>query len=105
MRYDRLAKTLKAWIEAFDEPIQFWTDAPGVDWHHVSALFDSYGWPGNLVQEPWPLVFTGAQQDMRFQEAVEDAFASFNPALRRHHALDDAIANRHGYLKAMARAF
>jgi hypothetical protein len=36
-----------------------------------------------------------------FDRAVEDAFSDHVPSLRRHHALDDAQANRLAYLSNM----
>lgn len=105
MSYAMLAKQLKDWIEVFETPVQLWTDAPGADWPHVKTLFDIHGWPHNLMQSPMRLYFANANQDMRFQVAVEEGFAGIMPKLRRHHALDDAIANRHGYLKATEKRF
>jgi hypothetical protein len=68
-------------------------------------MFDNYGWPANLKREAVHLTFPSSIQATRFKAAVEDAFRSFEPKLRRHHALDDAIANRYGFQRATARRF
>lgn len=37
--------------------------------------------------------------------AIEMAFLTFQPKLKWHHALDDAIANRHAFKCATTRRF
>jgi hypothetical protein len=105
MPYADVARTLKDWLENFDGEVKMWSDAPYFDWQHVKHMFDTYGWPSNLVQKPVQLTFSSSIQNMRFQNAVESAFKTIQPPLRRHHALDDAIANRYGFLRATERGY
>lgn len=53
-------------------------------------------WPTNLDRRPEFMQFDTAASE-RFSLAVENAFAG---GLRRHHALDDAKANRLGWIAA-----
>jgi hypothetical protein len=99
MPYAMLAKQLRTWIEGLSGEVKMWTDAPNFDWPHVQDLFEDHGWPCNLIRKPALLSFPSSIQH-RFEVGVEDAFMTFEPRLRRHHALDDAIANRHGFLIA-----
>lgn len=103
MHYSMIAKQLRTWIESFEGEVKMWSDAPYWDWQHVKHMFDNYGWPTNLKREAVHLTFPSSIQITRFKAAVEDAFKSFEPKLRRHHALDDAIANRYGFQRATAR--
>jgi len=105
MPYADIARQLKAWIESFDGEVKMWSDAPYFDWQHVEHMFENHGWPGNLIQKPIHLTFASSIQNMRFQNAVENAFNTIQPMLRRHHALDDAIANRYGFLRATERSY
>ena len=87
-----LALKLNRWLEDFDEPVQFITDSPRWDWPLIETIFKL--WPANLVRDPLPLQLNG-ERGGRFSKAVE---AAFGGGLRRHHALDDARANRLGWL-------
>ena len=103
--YAEIARTLKEWLESFDGEVKMLSDSPFHDWVHVKHMFDTYGWPVNLAQKPVQLTFSSSIQNMRFQNAVESAFKTIQPQLRRHHALDDAIANRYGFLCATERGY
>jgi hypothetical protein len=105
MHYSMIAKQLLTWIESFDGEVKMWSDAPFFDWQHVKHMFDNYGWPANLKREPVQLTFPSSIQINRFKTGVEVAFKTFEPKLRRHHALDDAIANRYGFQRATARKY
>ena len=110
MPYSMVAKQIREYIESFDDGsgqanIKMWTDAPLFDWPHVQHMFDNWGWPANLVRKPIALSFQGSIQTKRFKAGVEDAFKSLQPPLRRHHALDDAIANRYGFQRANDRRY
>lgn len=104
MPYSEIAKRMKTWIESFDGEVKMWSDAPGHDWPFVFHMFSIYGWPSNLRRTPAALRFSSSLQNTRFDAAVEDIFRS-NPALRRHHALDDAVANRHAFKMATMRRY
>ena len=104
MHYSMLARQLRTWVEGFDGEVKLWSDAPYFDWQHVAQMFNNWGWPANLNRKPQELVFDYTK-GVRFDNAVEEAFRTFKPALRRHHALDDAIANRQGYIQAMKKRF
>lgn len=105
MPYSMIARRLRTWVESFTEPVKFWSDAPYWDWMHVRHMFETHGWPENLRRECTHLMFASPIQNIRLKNGVADAFRSFNPALRRHHALDDAIANRHGFRVAVRRQY
>ena len=88
-----LSHKLEAWLSSFGEPVQLATDSVSWDWMWIPEIFDvpnGAAWSSNLERHPYPLRLT-----QEFQIAVEDAFAT---GLRRHHALDDAKANRLAWL-------
>ena len=92
MTRDETALQLRAWLEGFGQPIILACDSLECDWRWIQKLFPtSEKWPTNLAREPEILKFTF---DEVFSEAVADAFKQ---GLRRHHALDDAKANRFGW--------
>lgn len=105
MPYGVIAEHLKDWIESFDGEVKMWSDAPYFDWQHVQHMFDNYGWPKNLIRKAIALSFPSSLQQTRFRSAVEYAFNSHTPPLRRHHALDDAIANKFGFERATERRY
>lgn len=78
---------LRAWLEDFGEPVKLATDSLSWDWPWILEIFEDLAtWPPNLDGKP--LILT---QETEFNLATERAFAD---GLRRHHALDDAKANR-----------
>lgn len=83
-----LTERLAAWLEGFDQPVKLATDSESWDWPWIHEIFEA--WPKNLDGRPLIL-----KQEAAINLAVERAFAS---GLRRHHALDDAKANRLGWL-------
>ena len=105
MPYVHIAQKLKLWIESFSEECKMWSDSPCHDWQFVQHMFDCHGWPVNLKREPVALKFPSSIQQQRFVAAVENAFNSIEMQLRRHHALDDAIANRLGFQLATVRKY
>lgn len=118
MTMRELAVRLVHWLIAFGEPVQLATDSLSWDWPWIGELYAEAAaylreatpaWPaikdspsrGEAVSRPAnvdgrPFVLT---QSPSFNLAVEEAFAS---GLRRHHALDDAKANRLGW-RALAK--
>lgn len=95
LTWPALALRLGNWIESFEQPITLATDIQDWDWSWIQKLFPSPGtWPANLACKPAILVFD-ADVGERFNVAQEEAFAA---GLRRHHALDDAKANRIGWI-------
>lgn len=101
MQYGQIARLLSEWIESLDEKAELWTDSPFHDWPFIQHMFDTYGWPANLHRSPMPLIFGPATLQQRFENGVAAAFRITNPRLRRHHALNDAIANRLGFQHAI----
>jgi hypothetical protein len=94
-----LSRQLAEWLNGFAEPVTLVTDSLAWDWPWIQALFPSAAsWPRNLAPKPQLLDFPGAAGRV-FTETVEGLYAA---GLRRHHALDDARANRLGYLAAVA---
>lgn len=88
-----LREQLRAWLEAFGEPVKLATDSLSWDWPWIQEIFeDRATWPANLDGKPLILL-----QETEFNLAIERAFAD---GLRRHHALDDAKANRLGWIAA-----
>lgn len=107
MPYFEISEKLKQWIESFDagdQSVKLWTDAPYFDWLHIEHLFKTKEWPRNLMRNPFALSFLSGTQDAIFKNAVNNMFRS-NPSLRRHHALDDAIANCHAFSAATIRRY
>jgi hypothetical protein len=93
MTMPELTIRLKNWLERFDMPIQLATDSLAWDWQWIQEIYsDLNAWPQNLDGKPL-ILGQSAEMDI----AIENTFAG---GLRRHHALDDAKANRIGWLKA-----
>ena len=91
MTMGKLSLRLGNWIEGFDEAVQLATDSLSWDWPWIQEIFcEPYTWPENLDGKPLIL-----DQSPDFNIAKENAFAG---GLRRHHALDDAEANRLSWL-------
>jgi hypothetical protein len=92
MTKDELTLKLGNWLESFEQPVILSCDSEDWDWPWIQYIFRAQGtWPINLAQKPDILKFN----DEAFNEAVEGAFKL---GLRQHHALDDAKANRLGWL-------
>lgn len=88
-----LREQLRVWLEAFGEPVRLVTDSLSWDWPWIQEIFEDLAtWPPNLDGKPLILA-----QETEFNLAIERAFAD---GLRRHHALDDAKANRLGWIAA-----
>lgn len=91
MTMRELGERLLAWIENYQEPVTLLTDSMAWDWPWIQEAFYKLGCrPKNLVRRPEIL-----SQEPAFNLAVERAYAA---GLRRHHALDDAKANRLAWL-------
>ena len=99
MNWNDLGFQLKKWIEKFDTPVTIWTDTSSLDWRWLHWLFlvGGAGWPNNLAQSPSVLSFD-VIRSQRFSNMVEASYAQGK--LKRHHALDDAEANRRGWMAA-----
>jgi len=91
MSMNDLSTQLRKWIEAFNRPVMLVTDSLAWDWPWITEIFDSLNaWPINLARTPFIL-----EQTMQLNNAKNLAVGR---GLRKHHALDDAKANRLGYL-------
>lgn len=98
MTMHELGERLTAWLEEFGEPVQLATDSLGWDWPWIQEVFHEFcAWPANVDGKPLLLTMNYLNDYDAFNHAVEKAFAS---GLRRHHALDDAKANRVGWIAA-----
>lgn len=92
-----LTLRLGNWLEDFGEPVTLATDSLSWDWPWIQEIFYVDGtWPENLARKPLLLAVNYLNDYNRFIEAVEKAFSR----LRRHHSLDDAKANRLGWIAA-----
>ena len=91
-----LQDQLAAWIQAFASPVILATDSLQWDWPWVEAILGHH-WSENLVREPLLLTMNYLSDFDAFEAAIDVAFAS---GLRRHQALDDALANRLGWIAA-----
>ena len=93
MTFAELGERLVGWLQAFGEPVTLATDSLAWDWPWIHEIFGELGtWPDNLDRRPQIL-----RQETEFNLAVEQAFSG---GLRRHHSLDDAKANRLGWIAA-----
>lgn len=97
MTMDQLTLRLGSWIESFEQPVKLATDSLSWDWPWIQEIFYLPGtWPANLDGKPASLY--EMIDSPFFERAVEQAFESHQPRLRRHHALDDAKSNRLAWL-------
>lgn len=95
---DDLTLRLGAWIDNFAQPVKLATDSISWDWPWIQEIFWITGtWPANLDGKPEILHYEAIRGE-QFNLAMEKAFAS---GLRRHHVLDDAKANRLGWMAGM----
>jgi hypothetical protein len=96
MTLAELGQRLTAWLADFDAPVQLATDSLAWDWSWVQEIFHEAGaWPANLDGKPLLLTEDRLPGYGTFNHAIEDAYTA---GLRRHHALDDAKANRLGWI-------
>lgn len=94
----QLSEDLSTWIASFGHSVVLATDSLAWDWSWIQVILEGQGlWPGNLAKEPLLLNMNYLVEYDRFVEAIERAFAT---GLRRHHALDDALANQVGWIAA-----
>ena len=92
MTMAELTLQLSNWLKAFKQPVTLSCDSLAWDWMWIQEIFYPIeAWPVNLDGKP--KIIKG--DNPIFNKAVE---AHFNNGLRRHHALDDAKANRTGWL-------
>jgi hypothetical protein len=93
-----LGAALHSWITGCGEFVMVATDSLQWDWPWVLAIFREHGaWPENLAHEPVLLTMNYLNDFDAFEAAIRVAYES---GLRRHHALDDAKANRLGWIAA-----
>jgi hypothetical protein len=85
-----LKKYLAAWIKGLRAPVMLATESVQWDWPWIEDLLKQR-WPQNLARDPLLLTTEYLYEFDAFEAAREAAFAS---GLRRHHALDEALANR-----------
>lgn len=91
MSMRELSNQLSEWIQAFNRPVMLVTDSLAWDWPWIIEIFDGLNtWPINLNRTPFILELT-----IQLNNAKDLAVGR---GLRKHHALDDAKANRLGYL-------
>lgn len=97
MTMDELTLRLGNWIESFEQPVKLATDSLSWDWPWIQEIFHLPGtWPANLDGQPMSLY--SLIYPPFFEQVIEQTFETHKPKLRRHHALDDAKANRIAWL-------
>lgn len=95
MSWHELSLRLGNWVESFEQPVRLATDSLAWDWPWIQKMFTTpRTWPSNLDGKPEILLFD-ADAGEQFNKALEQALAD---GFRRHHALDDAKANRLGWI-------
>lgn len=86
-----LTLALGRWLKEFKQPVTLACDSLAWDWSWILEVFyQKETWPENLGSKPKVI----SCDNPIFINAVE---ARFKNGLRRHHALDDAKANRSGW--------
>lgn len=88
-----LKQYLADWIKGLRVPVMLATDSLQWDWPWIETLLKQR-WPQNLARDPLLLTTDYLYAFDAFEAAREAAYAS---GLRRHHALDDALANRQAW--------
>ncbi|MDO8771486.1 MAG: 3'-5' exoribonuclease [Burkholderiaceae bacterium] len=88
-----LKKYLAAWIKGLRVPVMLATDSLQWDWPWIETLLKQR-WPQNLARDPLLLTTDYLYEFDAFEAARE---AAFDSGLRRHHALDDALANQQAW--------
>jgi hypothetical protein len=88
-----LQKQLSDWITALQVPVMLATDSLQWDWPWIRLLLQPH-WPHNLARDPLLLTMNYLCEFDAFEREREAAYAG---GLRRHHALDDALANRQAW--------
>jgi hypothetical protein len=92
-----LTLRLGNWLESFEQPVKLATDSLSWDWPWIQEIFYLPGtWPENLDGKPASLY--ELIDSPFFDRAVQQVFENHEPRLQRHHALDDAKANRFAYM-------
>lgn len=92
-----LISQLKFWIESFNSEVMLASDNYTWDWPFIIELFSADNWPTNLSKECFRLNMNYMKDADSYFEAVQ---TSYEAGLRKHHALDDAKANRLGWLSS-----
>lgn len=91
---DELKANLSKWFEEFVDEIVLATDNLNWDWPFIIEIFKE-DWPKNLSRDCYLLNMNYMKSADAFYESVKRAYEN---GLRKHHALDDAIANRLGWI-------
>lgn len=98
MTLDQLTVRLGGWLDDFEQPVTLATDSLSWDWPWIQRIFAIPGtWPPNLAGHPLLLTMNYLNDLEKFEVAKEQGFTD---GLRRHHSLDDAKANRLGWIAA-----
>ena len=90
----QLSFKLNTWIRQLNSEVLLATDNPSWDWPFILEIFKD-NWPDNLNRECFPLNMNYLEDADAFYDSINSAYKS---GLRNHHALDDAKANRLGWL-------
>jgi hypothetical protein len=98
MNMAHLRIRLKLWLESFGHQLKIATDSLLWDWAWFQEILTTQAtWPSNVDRHPFLLTEDFLNDYEAFNQAIEQAYLS---GLSRHHALDDAKANRLGWIAA-----
>lgn len=89
----QLSFKLKRWIEQFDNEVMLATDNYSWDWPFIEEILKDC-WPINLHRECFMINMNYLKNADAFYDVVQ---MSYESGLKKHHALDDAKANRLGW--------
>jgi len=92
----QLSFKLNTWILQLNSEVVLATDNPSWDWPFILEIFKD-NWPDNLNRECFLLNMNYMKDADAFYDAIKGEYES---GLRNHHALDDAKANRIGWLSS-----
>ena len=89
----QLKHDLAVWITGLKVANMLATDSLQWDWPWIEMLLED-AWPQNLAREPLLLTMNYLRDFDKYEAEREAAYVA---GLRRHHALDDALANRQAW--------
>lgn len=90
----QLSNDLSQWLSEINDEIELASDNAAWDWRLLLEILDK-NWPNNVSLECYLLNLNYLYDADAYYDAVQNAYDN---GLRKHHALDDAVAIRLGWL-------